>query len=112
MTSQRFSQPTIDENSFNWNNQYMEPREQKLPSINIDELLKNAKMKQKQPSREILAEKFVKRDTTSAYSQERPETTQSDLNAIDNSNPKPVSSDQTEFLKKLQEKYFKKEEPE
>ena len=54
----------------------------------------------------------MKRDTTSAYSQERPETTQSDLNAIDNSNPKPVSSDQTEFLKKLQEKYFKKEEPE
>jgi hypothetical protein len=68
MTSQRFSQPTIDENSFNWNNQYIEPREQKLPSINIDELLKNAKMKQKQPSREILTEKFVKRDTTSAYS--------------------------------------------
>jgi hypothetical protein len=75
MTSQRFSQPTIDENSFTWNNQYIEPREQKLPSINIDELLKNAKMKQKQPSREILTEKFVKRDTTSAYSLERPETT-------------------------------------
>lgn len=67
---------------------------------------------QKQPSREILTEKFVKRDTTSAYSLERPETTQSDIIAAENGNPKPVSSDQTEFLKKLQEKYFKKEEPE
>jgi hypothetical protein len=90
----------------------MEAQEQKLPAINIDELLKNAKMKQKQASREILTEKFVKRETISAYSQERPETTQSDVNAADNNNPKPVSSDQTEFLKKLQEKYFKKEEPE
>ena len=56
-------------------------------------------MKQKQPSREILTEKFVKRETISAYSQERPETTQSDIKAAENVNPKPVSSDQTEFLK-------------
>ncbi len=57
-----------------------------------------------------MTEKFVKRDTISGHSLERPETTQSEI-VVDN-NPKPVSSDQTEFLKKLQEKYFKKEEPE
>ena len=44
----------------------MEAKEQKLPAINIDEVLKNAKMKQKQASKEILTEKFVKRDTISA----------------------------------------------
>ncbi len=44
---QRFNPPTIDENN-NFRSNFQQEENQKLPSINIDDLLKNAKIIQKQ----------------------------------------------------------------